>query len=155
MDQAGITRFITTTFAGVDPDVGSEEAGSPEVAWGDTFFIYDPDRSLEGARRFPFATIVTKDYGDFDNASNLDRPGVFRLNIGVSKETYASVFDAGTEHDFTALDRLMPHPVYGHYHWICVLNPSEATFETLKPLLLEAYQRAVERYPRPGRASRS
>jgi Family of unknown function (DUF6194) len=152
MDQAAITRFVTTTFAGVDPVVGSEEAGSPEVAWGDTFFIYDPHRALEGSRRFPFATIVTKDYGEFDNASNLDRPGVFRLNIGVSKETYASLFDADAEHDFTALDQLMPHPVYGQYHWIGVLNPSEATFETLKPLLQEAYERAVERYARSGRA---
>jgi hypothetical protein len=148
MGQAGITRFVTTTFAGVDAAVGSEEAGSPEIAWGDTFFIYDPHRNLEGSRRFPFATIVIKDYGDFDIASNLDRPGVFRLNIGVSKETYASLFDAGAEHDFTALDQLMPHPVYGRNHWVCVLNPSEATFETLKPLLQEAYDRAVERYAR-------
>jgi predicted DNA-binding protein (MmcQ/YjbR family) len=61
------------------------------------------------------------------------------------------VFDAGAEHDFTALDRLMPHPVYGRNHWVCVLNPSEATFETLKPLLEEAYDRAVERYTRSGR----
>jgi uncharacterized protein DUF6194 len=117
MDQAGITRFVTTTFAGVDAAVGSEEAGSPEIAWGDIFFIYDPHRNLEGSRRFPFATIVIKDYGDFDNASNLDRPGVFRLNIGVSMETYACLFDASAEHDFTALDQLMPHPVYGRNHW--------------------------------------
>jgi hypothetical protein len=150
MDQAAITRFVTTTFAGVDTVVGSEEAGSPEIAWGDTFFIYDPQRSLEGSRRFPFATIVTKDYGDFDSASNLDRPGVFRLNIGVGKETYASLFDAGAEHDFTALDQLMPHPVYGRNHWVCVLNPGEATFETLKPLLRKAYDRAVQGYTRSG-----
>jgi hypothetical protein len=151
MDQAAITHFVATTFAGVDTEVGSEEAGSPEVAWGDTFFIYDPHRNLAGSMRFPFATIVTKDYGDFDNASNLDRPGVFRLNIGVSKETYASLVDDGAEHDFTALDQLMPHPVYGRNHWICVLNPSEATFETLKPLLREAYDRVVDRYTRSGR----
>ena len=42
----------------------------------------------------------------------------------------------------------MPHPVYGRNHWVCVLNPGEATFETLKPLLQEAYDRAVERYAR-------
>jgi uncharacterized protein DUF6194 len=152
MDQAAITRFITTTLADVDAFVGSKQAGSPELAWGDTFFIYDPDRTLEGAKRFPFATIVTKDYGDFDNASKLDRPGVFRLNIDVSKETYASLFDASSEHDFSVLDRLMPHPVYGRYHWVCVLNPSEATFETLKPLLHEAYDRAAKRYARSARA---
>jgi hypothetical protein len=152
MDQAAITSFITTTFAGVDAEVGSEEGGAPEVAWGDSFFIYDPDRTLEGARRFPFATIVTKDYGDFDNASDLDRLGVFRLNIGVSKDRYDSLFAADAEHDFTALDKLIPHPVYGQYHWVCVLNPSETTFEALKPLIREAYDRAVERYSRPGRA---
>ena len=151
MDQAAIRRYIATTFAGVDAFIGSEEAGSPELAWGDTFFIYDPHRNLEGAKRFPFATIVTRDYGDFDNASNLNRQGVFRLNIGVGKETYASLVDDGAEHDFTALDRLLPHPVYGRNHWVCVLNPSEATFETVKPLLREAYERAVERYARPGR----
>src|SRR5215831_6532626 len=152
MDQAAITHFISTTFDGVDPFFGSEEAGSPEVAWGDTFFIYDPHRNLEGSRRFPFATIVTKDYGDFDNASNLNRPGVFRLNIGVGKETYVSLIDDAADHDFTALDRLLPHPVYGRNHWVCVLNPSEATFETVKPLLREAYERAAARYDRPERA---
>ncbi|HXM57869.1 MAG TPA: DUF6194 family protein [Candidatus Dormibacteraeota bacterium] len=151
MDQDEIRQFIATTFSGVDTVVASEEDGAPEVAWGDTFFIYDPDRRLEGARRFPFATIVTKDYGDFDSASNLDRPGVFRLNVGVSGETYASLFDAGGQPDFADLDRLLPHPVYGPNHWVCVLNPSEATFEALKPLLREAYDRAVERYTRSSR----
>jgi len=152
MDQAEITRFITTTYPGVEAEVGSKEGGAPEVAWGDTFFLYDPDRILEGAKRFPFATIVTKDYGEFDNASKLDRPGVFRLNIGLGKETYDSLVDPGAQHDFTALDRLLPHPVYGEYHWVCVLNPSDATFETLKPLLQEAHDRAARRYPGSGRA---
>src|SRR5919108_1666592 len=114
MDEASITRYITDTFAGVDV-VHPEASGAPEIAWGDTFFIYDPDRNLEPKHRFPFATIVTKDYGDFDRASNLDRPGVFRLNVGVRKETYRSLFGpqpanppAGgvvdTGHDFSALD---------------------------------------------------
>ena len=154
MDQDAIRHYVATTFPGVDVEIGSEEGGAPEVAWGDTFFIYDPDHSLEGARRFPFATIVTRDYGDFDNASNLDRPGVFRLNIGVSRQTYDSLFDAGAGHDFTALDRLMPHPVYGRNHWVSVLNPGEATFERLRPLLREAYDRAVERHTRPGSGAR-
>lgn len=153
MDESAIRRYIATTLAGVDAFVGSEEGGSPEIAWGDTFFIYDPHRTLEGAKRFPFATIVTKDYGDFDNASNLDRPGVFRLNIGVSKETFASLVDAGADHDFTALDVFMPHPVYGRNHWVSVLNPSDATFEKLQPLLREAYDRAVDRYARSERSA--
>ena len=159
MDEASITRYIAETFAGVD--IVQPEAGSsaPEIAWGDTFFSYDPDRNLEPQHRFPFATIVTKDYGDFDRASNLDRPGVFRLNIGVSKDTYRSLFGpqpsppgaAGvvdTGHDFTALDQILPHPVYAPQSWVCVLNPSDATFEAMRPLLVEAYDLAVQRYAR-------
>src|SRR5438270_2443479 len=115
LDVAGITRYIETTFAGVDVVVASKENGAPEVAWGDSFFIYDPDRNLPEPKRFPFATIVTQDYGEFDNASNLNRPGVFRLNIGVSKETFATLFGAEGEYDFTQLDRLMPHPVHGRH----------------------------------------
>ena len=111
MDEAAITRHIATTIAGVDVVVASADNGAPEVAWGDSFFIYDPERNLDDVRRFPFATIVTKDYGDFDNASKLNRPGVFRLNIGVSKQTFAKLFGAEAEHDFAELDRLMPHRV--------------------------------------------
>jgi hypothetical protein len=148
LDEAAITRYIATTLPGVDVLVASREGGAPEIAWGDSFFIYDPDRNLDDVRRFPFATIVTKDYGDFDNASNLDRPGVFRLNIGVSKETFANLFPAEGEYDFTALDRLIPHPVYGRNHWVSVLNPSESTFELVKPLLTEAHGIAIGRIKR-------
>ncbi len=150
MNEASITRYIIESFRGVEILVGSKDAGSPEIAWGDTFFFYGPDRML------PFATIVTKDYGDFDCASNLNRPGVFRLNIGVSKDTFRSLFVpkfsaskragvAEPEHDFTALDRLMPHPAYAPQSWVCALNPGEETFETVRPLLAEAYDLAVER----------
>jgi len=124
LDEAGITRYIETTFEGVDVVVGSQESGAPEIAWGDSFFIYDPDRNLPDTRRFPFATIVTKDYGEFDNQSKLDRPGGFRLNIGVSKKTYASLFHDESRHDFQALDRLMPHPVYGHNHLFACSIPA-------------------------------
>ena len=158
MEAAAITQYITDTFAGVDVLVASRDAGSPEVAWGDTFFFYDPDRILPPDRRFPFATIVTKDYGDFDCASNLNRPGVFRLNIGVSRETYRALFgaeppraaaDDGGErdYDFTALDQLLPHPVYGRQYWVCVLTPSAATLRNVvRPLLAEAYDRAASAY---------
>lgn len=153
MDQQAIRDYVRKTFAGVDIQVASKEDGSPEIAWGDTFFIYDPQRNLEGAGRMPFATIVTKDYGDFDNASKLDRPDVFRLNIGVSKQTCSSLFPDEAEHDFTALDVLMPHPIYGRNHWVCVLNPTEATFKKAEPLLAEAYEIAVRRIA--GRRERS
>ena len=155
MDEEAIRRYVAGTFEGVDVQIGSKEDGSPEIAWGDTFFIYDPQRNLEGTGRFPFATIVIKDYGDFDNASNLDRPGVFRLNVGVPKKTFDSLFPGEADHDFTALDVLMPHPVYGRNHWVCVLNPSDATFEKLKPLLAEAYDIAFRRIELRSSASGS
>jgi len=165
MDEAAIIQYVADTLAGVHivrPGPNDE----PEIARGDTFFIYDPDRDLEPKYQFPFATIVTKDYGDFDRASDIDRPGVFRLNIGVGKETYRSLFGAppsppgpagfvDTGHDFTALDQVMPHPVYASQSWVCVLNPSDATFEAVRPLLAEAYDLAVKRYAkvRPAEGS--
>jgi hypothetical protein len=48
-----------------------------------SFFFYGPEH------KFPFATLVTNDA--YDQASNLSRPSVFRLNIGISKQTYQSM----------------------------------------------------------------
>jgi hypothetical protein len=149
MDQDAIVNYVTDTFAGVEVQRPADGPGA-----GDTFFFYDPLRNIDPTRRLPFATIVTKDYGDFDNASHLDRPDVFRLNVGVSRDTLSSLFgprpSATTEtdstHDFAALDELMPHPVYASQSWVCVLNPSLQTFETVKPLLAEAYSIVTRRH---------
>ncbi|SCX44245.1 DUF6194 family protein [Variovorax sp. EL159] len=114
--------------------------GHFEVADDNTFFFHNADN------KFPFATLVTKD-SEFDSASKLDRPGVFRLNIGVGKETFRALFgeQEQTDIDFTALDRLMPHPVYGKMYWVCVINPSDKTFETIEPLIAQARSLAVAR----------
>ena len=40
MDEAAITRYIATAFAGVDIVVASRENGASEISWGDTFVIY-------------------------------------------------------------------------------------------------------------------
>jgi hypothetical protein len=95
---------------------------------------------------------------EYDQASDLDRPGIFRLNIGIGKQTYRSMFSTETPdgeemsftdgHDFTVVDKLMPHPVYGRMYWVCVLNPSETTFQNVKPMLAEAYGIAVKKYER-------
>lgn len=123
MTEDDITQYIIDTLAG----------GHFQVADDNTFFFHGADD------RFPFATIVTKDH-ESDSASNLDRPGVFRLNVGVSKETFRALFGDGIppDIDFAALDTLMPHPVYGKMHWVSVINPGEATFERVKPLIEEA-----------------
>ena len=71
-----------------------------------------------------------------------------RLNVGVGKETFRSLFpDASATHDFTALDHILPHPVYGDMYWLCMLSPSESTFKQLKPLLVEAHQLSAKRHP--------
>jgi len=147
MDEASITDYISQTFAGVDVVVASQESGAPEIAWGDSFFIYDPERSFDAQHRFPFATIVTKDYPD-DVGSNLARPGVFRLNIGVSKQTFDSLITQG-DYDFAQLDHLLPHPVYRRQHWVSILNPTRATFDAeVRPLLAEAYHISAGRHAR-------
>jgi hypothetical protein len=131
VDQDGIVQYVKQTFANVEVAQPADGPGA-----GDTFFM------LPG-KKMPFATIVTKDYGEFDNLSKLDRPDVFRLNIGVSRQTFHTLFDSETAADFSALDRLMPHPVYASQWWLCVLNPSQETFEHLKPLLAEAHARQL------------
>lgn len=149
MDQEAIIQYITDTFAGVEVVRPTDGSGA-----GDTFFFYDPRRDIDPSRRLPFATIVTKDYGDFDNASQLARSDVFRLNIGVGRKTFRALTEPppGAEsaesatHDFAALDRLMPHPVYAPQSWVCVLNPSLETFEALTPLLAEAYAIVAARH---------
>jgi Family of unknown function (DUF6194) len=149
MDEAAIIQYITNTFADIHI----------ETSQGNSFFFYDPGRQLPADHKFPFATLVTND--SYDQASNLNRPGVFRLNIGVSKSTFQSLLtspssDPGntkttnTHYDFTALDQLMPHPVYGQMFWLCILNPSKATFEKVKTLLAEAYDQDVTRHARRG-----
>jgi Family of unknown function (DUF6194) len=142
MDQDAIIQYITDTFAGVEVLRPTDGPGA-----GDTFFFTASQRDVDPTRRQPFATIVTKDYGDFDNLSQLDRPGVYRLNIGVSRETFRALFGylpskestKTAEYDYAALDKVMPHPVYAPQSFVCVLNPSLETFETVKPLLAEAY----------------
>jgi hypothetical protein len=146
MTQDEISQFILETLPGV----------TVVNAYDAQFFSYNPRGLPPEEQKFPFATIVTADA--HDAASNLERHGVYRLNIGVKPETYRGLFgaqprfprDGGfvqTGHDFTALDVLMPHPVYAAMSWICVLNPSRATFETIEPLIREAHDLAVRKAP--------
>lgn len=146
MEQDAIIEYVAETFAGIEILRPADGPGA-----GDTFIFYDPQRDLDPSHRMPFTTIVVKDYSDFDNASRLNRPDVFRLNIGVSRDTFHALFghapsDESVTYDFAALDRLMPHPIYARQSWVCVLNPSPETFEAVKPLLAEAYSIVATRY---------
>jgi hypothetical protein len=153
VNEAQISQYITETFEGVDFVTDS----------GNSFFFYNPDSKVPPDHRFPFVTLVTSDV--YDQFSNLNRSSVFRLNIGISKQTFRSLFgepsrpsgkesaaesgEDSSAYDFTALDQVMPHPVYGRMFWVCVLNPSDETFETkVRQLLAEAYDMAVSKYKR-------
>jgi hypothetical protein len=128
-DPASITRYIVETYPGVDV----------VTAYNASFFSLDPEKHWPN-----FATIVTTDEHDVGAPSQLSRPGVFRLNIGVSGDTFERLVGAEGAPDHAALDRLLPHPVYARQHWISILNPSPTTFETVvEPLLDEAYGRVA------------
>lgn len=144
MEESAVSDFILNAFAHV----------RAATYWGYTFFYYNPDPAR--ADEFYFASLKNAD-DDYDNASNLNRPGYFRLNIGVGKETFVALFESrparptaegqfDENYDFTAPDQLMPHPVYGRQYWISVVNPSAETFRKLRPLLDEAYSLAVEKF---------
>ena len=91
-DPDAITRYIVEAY----PD--TIMATVP----GATFFSCD-------ASSWPnFATITTTD--EFGTQSDLSRPDVFSLNIGVSTQTYARLVGEARHVDYTALDTLMPHP---------------------------------------------
>jgi hypothetical protein len=113
MDAAEIVACICETF----PDVETTEA----YTYTYTFFFYGAERML------PFATLATAD-NEHDRVSDLDRDGAYRLNIGVSRETYRSLLGDDKprlgsdgvidgDHDFTLRDRILPHPHYAPQSW--------------------------------------
>ena len=142
-----IRDWITTTY----PETVVAEA------MGATFFSLDD-------RHWPnFATIVTTDEHDMGSPSDLARDGIFRLNIGVGKQTFQRLAGgapgaagsarsgAPDDVDYAALDQVLPHPVYAKQRWLSILNPSRETFEgVVKPLLAEAHERLAK--PRAGGA---
>jgi hypothetical protein len=122
-------------------------------AQDDLFYLYDPAADLPPERQQPFATIVTGDH--YEKVSRLDEPGAWRLNIGLTKATYTSLFgpvpterDADwvldSEHDYTARNTLMPHPFYASQYWVAIVNPVE--LEPLSSLLDEAHEFAARKY---------
>ena len=148
MTEDEITQFVSR-LEGVVVLVAAEANGAPEVAWGDSFFFYDPEGTTPENQRFPFATIVVDDYPGFDTASQLHRPGVFRLNVNVSGDTFRSRFGdppGPTDVDFAALDQFMPHPVYGQQSWVSIINPGDANRAAVEAMLTEAHDRVARRH---------
>ncbi|HEY6743743.1 MAG TPA: DUF6194 family protein [Lapillicoccus sp.] len=141
---------------GVTVVTSSEETGAPEVAWGDSFVYYDPPGTdpETADRRFPFATVVVKDYPGFDEASQLDRDGVFRVNVNVGRRRFEELVgyppsqhgDRRDAHDYAAVDTVLPHPAYGQQAWVSVVNPGERTSDLVRTLLVDARDRTAARH---------
>jgi hypothetical protein len=115
---------------------------------GDVFAIYDPDGNYEQQPRQGWATVVTSDA--YDSASDLDRPGVYRLNLGLPRSRFRELIDPAAGHDTTAIDVLLPHPVYGGQNWVCVLNPDQ-TWPMVQQLLAEAHAFGARKYDNAAR----
>lgn len=93
-----------------------------------------------------FATIVWTDEHDEGAPSNLARDGVYRLNVGVDRETFQRLVGSATDPDYAAFDRFVPHPVYAKQRWISILNPSHATVrDRLMPLIAAGHDRMAAR----------
>jgi hypothetical protein len=146
--------MTTNDLTGPDPDtiVNYIRETYPETAVleaGGTWFF-----SLDGEKHFPnYATIVTNN--DYDDGSDLDREGVFRLNLGLSRATFerlvGDALDQSAPPDYTALDTLLPHPTYAAQLWISILNPSDATWrDVVIPLIAESHDRLAAQRARHG-----
>jgi hypothetical protein len=120
-----------------------------EENFGFIFFFVGDDH------RLAFVTIGHSD-NDFDKVSDLNREGVFRINIGISKETFDSLFGApiAEDIDYSVLNTFLPHPHYAKQHYICILNPSQENEERTKQLIVEAHSIAASRLLKRSRRQR-
>lgn len=106
-------------------------SGHPEISWGDFFFYHAPDGQVPRNRQ-PYATIVTKNYPG-DTESLLGEGGRWRLNIHVGPAVFTDLLGYppeeidGSRVDYSAADVFLPHPMYGAYGWVCVVNPGDGT----------------------------
>ncbi len=89
-------------------------------SWGEKGIFYNPGHVL---KRGEYILTVKEKDGDNDKGSDLDRPGIYRVNMGVRKGTFIKLFEAvpkrpgaggivEMDYDFSAVDQILPHPVY-------------------------------------------
>jgi hypothetical protein len=132
MNQAQVEQFVA-----------SLDNVQREDNFGYAFFFVGDDH------RVPFVSLADSD-NEYDRVSNLNREGVFRINIGVSRETFDSlVGNSNSENiDYSALDVFLPHPEYSKQHFVCILNPSAKSDDATKKLIVEAHSIAAARLQR-------
>lgn len=132
------------------------EGLTPKASWGETALFYNPGHELTNG---VYLCTIKEHDGANDTSSDLDRPGVFRLALGLTVPHYERLFGprpdrppkgaaVTTGDDFTALDVVMPHPVYAWMGWAQVLNPSNETFASMQPSFIESYEHVVRKFER-------
>lgn len=123
-------------------------------SWGEQGIFYNPNNFLK--RGVYVLTIKEKD-GKNDKASRLYRENIYRISIGLRKETFIKYFgplpkrpSAGEtvkmDYNFSDLDRIMPHPIYAWMGWVCILNPSVKSFGLFKIMIEESYNLAKDKF---------
>ena len=71
----------------------------------------------------------------------------FEQLVGYSPAQHAAHQE---DFDYSALDCVLPHPVYAVQAWVSILNPGDKTSALGRSLIVEAHRRAAQRH-RPRR----
>ena len=122
--------------------------------YGEKCIFYNPENKLKHG--IYVLTIKEKD-GNNDKSSNLNREGIFRINFGVTKNTFINKFGfiparplkgntVDMQYDFSTLNMLLPHPVYAWMAWVSILNPDKNSFYNIKQFINESYEYARAKY---------
>ncbi len=85
------------------------------------------------------------------------REGVYRINVGVTKEEFIKLFKVipkrplkgeviAGDYDFTVKNKIIPHPTYAWMSWICVLSPNNETFDKFLKYLDISYEKVKLKY---------
>ena len=126
------------------------------VGLGRHLLFYDPERNRPENQRLPFVTLVIHDYPGWDTASQLDRDGIFRVNIAIGRSGFERLLGYPPaqheahhdEFDYALTDVLISHPMYASQGWVSIVNPAAQTSMQLHQLLEEAHALAVRRHAR-------
>jgi len=152
MNEEEIITWLKA-IPGVVVETVAAQGDAPEIAWGDSFAYDAASAALPADHRWPFATVITKDYPGFDESSQLNRHGVFRVNVNVGRDRFTQLVGyPPSEHkqrtpavDPATKDVIIPHPQYGQQGWLAVVSPGVNTSALLRELLGEAHDRAASR----------
>lgn len=116
-------------------------------SFGYRLFFYSSDQTM------PFVSFAESDSA-YDSVSNLSRDGVFRVNIGVTRETFKALFpEREVDWDYTELNKFIPHPHYAAQNFICINSPTGRNAEQAIQYVEEAHSLAKKRFKKKQNGS--